>query len=512
MQAVQSSLNDRISSIISQRRTYRNTIASRIYTIPLEIFTRILLESIEEVEWDLERLHALACVSKYWSSIVLSTPQLWTVVRYETGQYSSDPPHLWKIALKRSMQLPISCQIHARERGMLSEKDSLALERISAESHRWRSMDFKGFIPPKVIRFLASPCPNLESLSLKPSGHLALTDLEIPFGEHLHSIWLNCISLRWDECMLHDLRTLSLHMNRGWEADGGPSWQQILAILSRSPRLEVLELVNPHMFGESSTLSPEVAQQIAHMGRIILSCLRTLKIVGISLAISFSILAKVHAPCVDDFSWEREGEDLTEWLFLLRSGPSRIVPGHVVSSITSGDVAVKLGLSSGGYCEIDIIASGEDKEGGFRRLLTKLQPDASDLEDIFDLFMIGSVIATLSLTVFSYENGDSFSPLLLDNLPMLRELKLIKICNTVEILSHLSNRFGPGQRWPCPMMTHLTIIMSNLPPEALVSFKSTRYPDQSTSSTMDIGDGKMGLPVPLESLVVRNLASTGWIE
>ncbi|KAG9032691.1 hypothetical protein FRB95_001119 [Tulasnella sp. JGI-2019a] len=115
MQTAQSNLNDHISSIISQRRTYRNTIASRIYTIPLEILTRILSELIEDDEWNPERLHALACVSKYWSSIVLSTPQLWTVVKYDTGQYSRNKPPLWKLALKKSMQLPISCQIHAPE-------------------------------------------------------------------------------------------------------------------------------------------------------------------------------------------------------------------------------------------------------------------------------------------------------------------------------------------------------------------------------------------------------------
>ncbi|KAG9032686.1 hypothetical protein FRB95_001114 [Tulasnella sp. JGI-2019a] len=49
MQAIQSSLNDCIPTIMSQRRTYRNTTTSKVYTIPLEIFTRIISESIEGI-------------------------------------------------------------------------------------------------------------------------------------------------------------------------------------------------------------------------------------------------------------------------------------------------------------------------------------------------------------------------------------------------------------------------------------------------------------------------------
>ncbi|KAG9032690.1 hypothetical protein FRB95_001118 [Tulasnella sp. JGI-2019a] len=408
------------------------------------------------------------------------------------------------------MQLPISCQIHARGRLVPSEKDSLALERISAESHRWRSMDFEGFVPPEIIRFLTSPCPKLESLSLRPIGHPTLLNLEIPFGEHLRSVRLNSISLKWDKCMLRDLQTLSLHMNRGWTEDGGPSWQQILTILSRSPRLEVLRLVHVDAFGGSPTLSPEVAQQIAHMKQISLPSLRIFKISEVPLAISLPILAKVHAPYVNDFSWEREVEALSWRFSLLRSGSSHRFPGHVVTSMISGDVVVNLGLSSGGCHEIDITASGEDNEGRVQRLRAKLRHDASDLEDIFDLFMISSAIATLSLNVFPYENGDRLPPSLLDSLPTLRKLKLASICNTVEILSHLSNQSGPRRRWPCPILTHLTIITSDLSPGALASFKSARYPERSTSSTMNVDNsetGIMDLPVPLESLVVHDLAT-----
>ncbi|KAG8999922.1 hypothetical protein FRB94_005767 [Tulasnella sp. JGI-2019a] len=101
IQVAQSSLNDRIPTIISQRHTYHNTITSRIHTIPLEIFTRILLESIEEVGWSLKHLHTLACVSKYWTLVVLSTPRPWTIVKYNTGR-SSDLLNSWELALRKN--------------------------------------------------------------------------------------------------------------------------------------------------------------------------------------------------------------------------------------------------------------------------------------------------------------------------------------------------------------------------------------------------------------------------
>ncbi|KAG8991099.1 hypothetical protein FRB94_012858 [Tulasnella sp. JGI-2019a] len=152
-------------------------------------------------------------------------------------------------------------------------------------------------------------------------------------------------------------------------------------------------------------LSPEVAQQIAHMEQISLPSLRILKISEVPLVISLPLLAKIHAPHVNDFSWGCEVEPLTGRLSLLRSGSPHRFPGHVMTSMVSGDVEVNLGLSGDEFCKFDIIASGEDNEGTIRRVESRLQPDALDLQEVFDLFMIGSVVATLFLNMFPY--GDT---------------------------------------------------------------------------------------------------------
>ncbi|KAG9032697.1 hypothetical protein FRB95_001125 [Tulasnella sp. JGI-2019a] len=512
MKGVQSSLNDRISGIIAQRRTHRNSITSRIYTIPLEIFTRILSESIDIKNWNTRHLHTLARVSKYWAITVLSTPELWPIVKYNTGR--SPKRHLWYRALKISKQLLISCQIYARD-GRLLKKDMIALRRISEESHRWKSMNFKGPMDPEIIRFLESPCPKMERLALthvprdlnNPGDPI---HLDIPFGDCVREVRLRHVNLRWDKCVLSDLRTLCLRM-RSWEVSGGPSWKQILAILSHSPRLEVLDLSDVESPTGRGEDLPEVGKQIANAERICLPFLRTLKISTYIPEISATILTSIDAPCISHFHWERGVVcSNAEWLSLHHTRPSRNIAVRLLASVTSGEITVQLwamgenvyrftiSARGGGNSRVVRSAAGGDVEGGVRRFKTSIH---ADLENTFDMFGFGSVVATLSLSINSSVTSDHFPPSLLDTLPAIRRLDLFRVPNTVEILSHLSRRSGLTGRWPCPMMTHLTVTtMEDLEEGAVISFQRARYPKE-----MDADVGEMELPVPLVSLVVSVL-------
>ncbi|KAG9023305.1 hypothetical protein FRB95_013268 [Tulasnella sp. JGI-2019a] len=482
-----------------QHYSYRNSIAPKIHTIPSEIFTRILLASTEEVEtWSLEHLHTLTYVCKYWSSVVLSTPQLWTVVKYDDS--SSD--HLWKLAVERSRQLPISCQINVGE--SFWPLDPLVLRPVSEESHRWRSMDYKGVMTPETIQFLQSPCPKLEYFALQAKDH-SQVNLSISFGEHLRSVRLDDVGLRWDECALHNLRNFRLRMTEGWGMKERPSLRQILAILSHSPTLEVLELTAVSgVYDSGRTALPEVVQQIANVEQIGLLSLRTLKIVDLPSEISFSVFTKVHAPYVDDFFWRLPDRlPATEWLSFHRAESSQSVLRHLLAKITSGDVVVVLRLRITGVWRFEMKAIGEDNEGVDQRLKIELQTSTSNLENIFDLFMVGSVTMTLSLKINSYGYPDPFPLSIFDSLPAIRQLEMNSVINTEEILSHLSRRSGQSRRWPCPMMTHLMIsTLSDLPSEALASFKSARYPDQIILNTMEGDCRESDFPAPLVSLVV----------
>ncbi|KAG9014576.1 hypothetical protein FRB94_011754 [Tulasnella sp. JGI-2019a] len=361
-----------------------------------------------------------------------------------------------------------------------------------------------------IVWFLESPCPKLESPVLKITNKCPNTpiNVEIPFGNHLHSVRLEDFSLRWDKCALHDLRTLSLRLE-SWETDGGPLSQQVLAILSGSPRLEVLELADGNeAYWEGDPLSPKDVQQIAKVDETSLSSLRTLKILNLPAKITFAIFMRVHAPYIDNFYWECRNENFTaEWLSLHPLGTVQTVPGHLLSYITSGDIKAYLKPGGTGRCEFNIKADGEDNEGVTRKFETKLlRFQTSYLRTTFDLLMIDSVVAPLSLNIGYRGWDDPFPPSLLDNLQAIRKLELNCISNTVEILSYLSNRSGPGERWPCPMMTHLAIRSSDeLPLDAVTSFRNARYPDRSTSDTMDADEGLKEFPVPLESLLIPNI-------
>ncbi|KAG9029481.1 hypothetical protein FRB95_005283 [Tulasnella sp. JGI-2019a] len=147
-------------------------------------------------------------------------------------------------------------------------------------------MDYEGLIASsEVIQFLQSPCPRLERFTLKtsslrsPIGHSS--------GEHLRSVRLHGVDLRWDECTLRNFRTLSLHVSDTWGMDEGPSLQQILAILSRSLALKVLELTDMVDAYERGRTVVPMLEELAHVDQINLLSLWTLRIIDVSSAIPF---------------------------------------------------------------------------------------------------------------------------------------------------------------------------------------------------------------------------------
>ncbi|KAG9032699.1 hypothetical protein FRB95_001127 [Tulasnella sp. JGI-2019a] len=267
-----------------------------------------------------------------------------------------------------------------------------------------------------------------------------------------------------------------------WEVDGGSSSEQVLAILSHSPTLEVLDLGDVKIYPDRRVVPSEVARQIANVEQIRLPSLRKLCISGLPPDIPAAIFTRIHAPYINDFHWKCGYEELTtEWLSLHRTRPPQGVTGHLLRALPFQPPRLQ-----------------NDDEGAFRRFRTELYFHASNVGNVFDLFMLGSVVAILSLGINSREDFDHFPLSLLDNLPVVRKLKLYSVSNTVEILSHLSRRSGPMGRWPCPMMTHLTITTARgLERDAVISFQRARYPEQ-----MNADVGEMELPVPLVSLVV----------
>ncbi|KAG9005894.1 hypothetical protein FRB94_001169 [Tulasnella sp. JGI-2019a] len=124
--------------------------------LPTEIVIRILEHVIQPSEWTIESLRDLALVSKYFLSLVTSTPALWAVAKYD-GLHGLDLPLL---ALSKSGIVPLTITMGTEDIKDLEDGD--AIERagkfvaaILQQSHRWHTATFHTCYVPTILPSLA---------------------------------------------------------------------------------------------------------------------------------------------------------------------------------------------------------------------------------------------------------------------------------------------------------------------------------------------------------------------
>ncbi|KAG8945288.1 hypothetical protein FRC04_001065 [Tulasnella sp. 424] len=268
----------RMDAFVARMQHLRN-LASPIHRLPLDILS-IILDGFPV--WSSSpgqtSLVDLIKVDRVWYHAIVNLPHFWKIVPLDT------PPKLARLVLERS-QLPLTITSLSMV-AMTSSEDQAVGEDPSAPegmvtmtipaglpeiavgaSERWKEMDFtlscEGY--EKVEQLLEASTPALEVLRVLvkyPSLSRTMGPFTLSKGPPLKELVLYCVCTSWSSPRFTNLARLDLG-----GANSGPSINQLLRILSNSPRLEHLSLVSlqPPNYGASSlsgTTEPIVLEHL----------------------------------------------------------------------------------------------------------------------------------------------------------------------------------------------------------------------------------------------------------
>ncbi|KAG8943902.1 hypothetical protein FRC04_002443 [Tulasnella sp. 424] len=233
----------------------------------------------------MEAIGSLATISRTWRNALIGTPSLWGLLSTELQ------PHKNRISLERSGTCPLMVAVISWEDG-LSSADEL-LDLALPHWNRWSHVRLTWIAPrDRIIKLLTSAAPQLKTLDFEEYKMADSKPIDL-FGGYapgLRDIRVSTVSVRWDSEVFRDLRKLRLERiyNNSISAD------QVLAILSASPLLELLSIVGVKVgFTPLLTPSTRTLIQLLHLNSIRLN--------GVCIGAVGNILPFIRAPNCDSF-------------------------------------------------------------------------------------------------------------------------------------------------------------------------------------------------------------------
>ncbi|KAG8910091.1 hypothetical protein FRC01_006549 [Tulasnella sp. 417] len=217
-------------------KTRRNLEHSVIHRLPPEILIEILLLALNWELWDTEQLRNLASVSTSWRDTVLSCNRFWPVVDVMGSTEAR------RMAMKRNQGGPVDvwCWSYPNPTAMTEFMQDV----ITVPETRWRSVLYEHRPPTQeFLSHLQTQTSNLiDVLLYNPHVTQETTvtlDLSLQ-GPHLRHVQIWGMGIPWQSPRLANLVTLALaNIYRGV-----PQPEQLYTVLSSSPRLESLSLLN----------------------------------------------------------------------------------------------------------------------------------------------------------------------------------------------------------------------------------------------------------------------------
>ncbi|KAG8988703.1 rRNA-processing protein bfr2, partial [Tulasnella sp. 427] len=247
--------NDKISALESTFDAVRGEFASKIQEarrqrnalLPISRLPRELLARIFYIYCDtysrLNELKTLASVCSSWSTLVRSTPALWSILE------SNCPLDLLPTVIRNSRSSPLTVRVIWPSFGSCNPPED-AIERycqffeiVAADASltdRWTAVSMQ--LPPNVgpvKDYLEIPLPNLKRALLRNEMRRWTQDPVKLFGGNsgsLEEFELDGIPVQWDFLELRGLRLLSLRN------EAPSSSMKLLEMLAASPGLESLAL------------------------------------------------------------------------------------------------------------------------------------------------------------------------------------------------------------------------------------------------------------------------------
>lgn len=244
--------------------------ASPFHQLPLDLLAIILEEfPVWSPSKETTSILDLLKVNRLWRNAIINIPQLWTAFPLDI------PPKFVPLILERSKNLPLTITYlpipvtkylegreNSQNRDEIEAMELLpdTLEVALGEADRWRKIDFTLSCGAyeSVEKLLEAPTPALEVLQVSvkyPSASRTMGPFTLAPGPPLKELALHRVCTSWHSPRFTGLIKLDLG-----DTNSGPSINQLLRILSNSPRLEHLSLTDlrPPEYGASAWSSEPV--------------------------------------------------------------------------------------------------------------------------------------------------------------------------------------------------------------------------------------------------------------
>ncbi|KAI0067626.1 hypothetical protein BV25DRAFT_840188 [Artomyces pyxidatus] len=422
-------LTQRIGAI--NRR--RNAIAP-ISFLPDEILSQIILEHAFAMDIFSDKWFSTLLVCQRWQQITLRHAQLWSYIRHSTAGRD------FRASVQRSGQFPLTCVFAPS--GDRNEAAVYLQVLRENHAHRVRSLTLtENALFPVAFDQGVTQFPSLEHLGIK-SFYTAVTLTDSFFQDvtpGLRSLSCHNIAiLGWDS--LSNLTNLSLQQSIH-DAVPSPSFEQLVALLGRSPRLSRLHL---HNYLPEIIPTLDITINLSHLERV--------RLLGRHQAIHifFSCLVLPPTTSIDLSSVDiYDGPDMSALLVpirrhLLRLG-APVLRSMTITGMTHDflSVAADTAPFSGEPWDADFephvrLAVFPDTQHAARRVLAKIL-DALPLESVHILSTMQTARDPSHVTwrtVFQH-------------IPQLKEVFIPVTASTLTVLEGLLDAISRGPRGLC---------------------------------------------------------------
>ncbi|KIO19975.1 hypothetical protein M407DRAFT_30374 [Tulasnella calospora MUT 4182] len=414
----------------------------------------------------LTRLKTLASVCSAWRRLVSDTPSLWAVLE------STCPPAFLPTVIRKAKGSPLNirCGPMGGYSGIYLENSNTFLRSIIPLASKWATLYLNppAFNQPPIHQVLEENMPILRKVWCKGDG----TFVAKPFGRptpRLKELRLHNMSVYWSFVELKDLSALVL------VDSGTPSISRLLAILQRSPQLELLELRDSKA---DATDAPSATPSI------ILPHLKDLTLSNINQQAISSILRSIH---VQRFSTLVIAPDPIlrdpDTPFLdLNLDLEHLVPA-MQSAITGGKAFdLLIGLNS-----LAILVKRDTNEPSFKFSANlngppHLQSHFLWLQSNIDFnagYASGIREASVSFGLgTSLESSVHFQ--ILEWIPNITELTTWTYNGASELINYLTERICHGNKveWRCPRLRRVRFSGYPTALEDVLEFARRRYGDR----------------------------------
>ncbi|KIO31934.1 hypothetical protein M407DRAFT_19192 [Tulasnella calospora MUT 4182] len=428
-----------------------------IQTLPHELLLKIWKHmAYESALKGTDGVWVLAQVSKAWADVILGSSDLWCDINNRFSQRRT------RWALQRSLERPIHVFL-GTESGV--EK---CFDAVLPHCHRWRELRLAVGLPEITMTLRVISLPILEHLELRvrPGPVVHVEPPNLLASPSLRTLMLHSVPLDWPSPSVPaGLRSLGICNIRA-----GPTFSQLLAILSSTPILEELRLEVVPLTLESGP--PVEQQKPADM-----PYLQRIRIVNLTRGITTRLLLSIRAnQCRSLVATPLDLSTLPDSARNLRKLLAQIAssPQEIFLDIGGSTFAFAV-VSTYKPSEPFTIPPITDRSGfvlGFRT-----DDPVREIQNFVSFVAYTPTPISLLLNPRQPWINAAIEELDWDQLPSLRQLEIKSRYDLGPIFRRLSTPHGPrhSPRWPCPNLSILKFPGMETFPDGFVTFLLDRW-------------------------------------